>query len=233
MVTYLALAPSQCATNSFAADNEAWEVIMTQPALNSCLVRAVFLGGFSIATVSCGRGNAIDSASELEEAPFRVLAESQTVLPSDRTVAEFYRLTSSPDVREVMALFHASFCEPCKVVETPEYQRAIREFNESQSGSRVVTIRVDNENDPLVDSFWEIVGPVPIQVTHIKTGEEEIVEDSIIPSALLLFVPSGKYARSMKIPPNPEAVESWARKGFRYPERFEKSFPQIKELGPK
>jgi hypothetical protein len=148
-------------------------------------------------------------------------------------VAELYRLTGSPGVEEVMVLFHASFCEPCKVVETPGYQRAILEFNRSQAKTRVVTLRVDREDDPLVDPFWEIVGPVPVEVTHVKTGEKEIVEDSFIPSALLVYVPSGRYARSMKIPPGPEDVEPWTRKGFRRPERFEKAFPRVEELKPK
>ncbi|HSA58400.1 MAG TPA: hypothetical protein VLJ37_01785 [bacterium] len=207
---------------------------MTLHRLYASTIRTAFLGGLSIATASCGKADPTPPTDEFENAaPSPGPSELRPDLPSDRTVAELYRLTGSPGVQGIMALFHASWCEPCKIVETPEYQRAIREFNEAQSEIRVVTLRVDNEADPLVDPFWDIVGPVPVQVTHIKTGEEEIVEDSIIPSALLVYVPSGKYARSMKIPPNPETVEPWARRGFRHPERFEKSFPRIAELKPK
>lgn len=222
MGTYLSSDAFLRATIGTGADKWAREEDMILNDLNGSIMRAAFVGGLSIAAASCGRTDPSPSP-----------AEARPGLPSDRTVDELYRLTGSPGVQEVMVLFHASFCEPCKIVEAPEYQLAIREFNESQAKTRVVTLRVDNADDPLVDPFWDIVGPVPVQVTHIKTGWKEIVEDSIIPSALLVYVPSGKYARSMKIPPGPEAVEPWARKGFRRPERFENAFPRIEELKPK
>ncbi len=75
-----------------------------------------------------------------EVAPEGVFPGSAKPLASDVTWQELDQLRQDPDIKRIWVIFHADWCVPCKVIETPEYQKRIKQFNKLHPGTRIVTL---------------------------------------------------------------------------------------------
>lgn len=157
-------------------------------------------------------------------------------LATDISVADLYEMIRKQEPKNLLVLFHASWCKPCKIFAKPEYQKAIQDFNNSHQETQVVTMRIDNEADPLMEDFYQQVGIIVTKGIHEVTGEEVVDESYAVPSSFLLHTPSGKYARSYKIPKTPDKIELITGVGFRAPEAFSRELPaqsSLKKTSPK
>jgi len=157
-------------------------------------------------------------------------------LATDISVADLYEMTRKQEPKNLLVLFHASWCQPCKIFAKPDYQKAIQDFNASHEDTKVVTMRIDNEADPLMEDFYRQVGIIVTEGTHEVTGEHVVDESYAVPSSFLLHTPTGKYARSYKIPKTPDKIKLIASVGFRAPEAFPKELPgqaSLKKSSPK
>ena len=84
---------------------------------------------------------------------------------------------------------------------------------------------LDHPGDSLIKAFWNVVGPIKLQVIDPDTGEKKEEIMSAIPSALLLKAPEGRFRRKLYIPRKPEEVGTYAHDGFRSPKPFKQSLP--------
>jgi len=83
-------------------------------------------------------------------------------LASDVTVAELFQLRQDAKIKYIFILFHASWCKPCRVIKTPEYQTKIKAFNRTHPEIRVVSIKIGDKNDPGMKPFKKMLAGVRI-----------------------------------------------------------------------
>lgn len=79
-------------------------------------------------------------------------------LASDVTVEELYKLRQDQTIKYVLVVFHASWCKPCQVLATPEYQGKIQTFNRDHPNMRFVTMDVGDKNDHAMLKFVKAIG---------------------------------------------------------------------------
>ncbi len=156
-------------------------------------------------------------------------------LGSDVSVTQLYTLKNSPGVENVMVLFHATSCGPCRVIETAEYQQALQTFNDKHPHTKMVTLEIDNPLDPFVEKFMTQIQPIKRKRTDPKTGKRITQEINFYPSSLLLHTTTARYARSGTIPNTENTldhIELLTQRGFLHPNDFPHSFPEIQSLFP-